>query len=585
MAFKLRSYQSSLVDKIYDAWNRVRVVLAVLATGGGKTAIFSWIIQQHNGASAAVVHRKEIVSQISLSLAALGVKHRIIAPPSVIRRIRRRHFRFLGACFVDQHALCGVVSVQTLTSASSDRNKDTQAWVRQVTFCVFDEGHHYVNTGSWAKAVDMMERAKLLLVTATPKRADGKGMGTEELGGSGYVEEMVEGPTTKWLMDQGFLSRYKYFAPDSDLDVADIALTAQGDFNAKALRERVVDSTLIGDLVAHYKAFADGKKFIVFNTDVLSAEETADEFKAKGIVCVALSGGTDGKIRDAELDKFENGENTGLTNVDLFDEGFDVPAVEVCAHGRPTASLAKYLQMCGRSFRVVYAEGYDLTTKEGRLAAIANGPKPYAIIIDPVRNWEKHGMPDFPRIWSLRDEDRNSNKSTDDTIPQKVCKGTEARPGCSQPYEAYLQCCPYCGLQPEIPERKKPKHVDGDLMELDVDAMAALFAEREQANLSEADYAVELHKPNANGKIIPPKFHGQAIRRHQGTMYRRKVLHNLLGWWIGLQPVDRDLGEKYRRFYLRYGIDMSTAFTLNQNDTDALIERVARSFHHDIFEE
>ena len=439
---------------------------------------------------------------------------------------------------------------------------------------MFDEGHHYVSTGSWAKAVDMMERAKLLLVTATPKRADGKGLGTEKLGGSGYVEEMVEGPTTKWLMDQGYLSRYKYFAPDSDLDVADIALTAKGDFNAKALRERVVDSTLIGDIVQHYKAFANDKKFIVFNTDVLSAEESAAEFNNHDVVCVALSGATEGGVRDTELDKFENDENTGLTNVDLFDEGFDVPAVEVCIHGRPTASLAKYLQMCGRSFRVVYAEGYDLTTQEGRLAAIANGPKPHAIIIDPVRNWETHGMPDFPRVWSLADEDRTSNKTNDDTIPQKVCKS------CTQPYEAYLPCCPYCGLAPEVPERKKPKHVDGDLLELDVEGMAALFAEREKANMSAAEFEVDMVKRN-----VPSIGRGRQLRAHMGAVYRRKVLHNLLGWWIGLQPADRDLGEKYRRFYLRYGIDMSTAFTLNQNDTDALIERVARSFHHDIFEE
>lgn len=580
MAFKLRGYQEDLVDKIYNAWLRVRVVLAVLATGGGKTAIFSWIILNHNGASAAVVHRKEIVSQISLALAGLGVRHRIIAPQSVIRRIRRRHFRFLGENFVDQHALCGVVSVQTLTSKSTCANKETMAWVNQVTLCVFDEGHHYVNTGSWAKAVDLMERAKLLLVTATPKRADGKGLGCEKLGGSGYVEEMVLGPTTKWLMNQGYLSSFKYFAPESDLDVGDIALTAQGDFNAKVLRERVVDSNLVGDLVVHYKSFCNGKKFIVFNTDVLSAEETAAEFQAHGVVCVALSGKTEGGVRDAELDKFENGENTGLANVDLFDEGFDVPAVEVCMHGRPTASLAKYLQMCGRSFRVVYAPGYDLGTQEGRLAAIANGPKPCAIIIDPVRNWEKHGMPDFPRIWSLKDEDRNADKTDDDTIPQKVCKGTPENRGCSQPYEAYLNACPYCGMVPPIPDRKKPKHVDGDLLELDVEGMAALFAEREKANMSEDEFRLDMVK-----RRVPTKGHGVQLRAHMGAVYRRKVLHHLLGWWIGLQPVNRDLGEKYRRFYLRYGIDMSTAFTLSQHDTDALIERVARSFHRDIYED
>ena len=573
MSFKLRDYQQALTAKIYDAWTRVRVVLAVLATGGGKTAIFSWIIQQHNGASAAVVHRKEIVSQISLSLAKLGVKHRLVAPQSVIRRIRRRHFRFLGESFVDQHAQCGVVSVQTLTSKSTDNNKDIQAWINQVTLCVFDEGHHYVNTGSWAKAVDMMHRAILLMVTATPKRADGKGLGAAELGGSGYIEEMVEGPTTKWLMGQGYLSSYKYYAPASDLDVSDIALTASGEFNAKALHARIVDSSLVGELVNHYKKFASGKKFILFSNDVETAELTAAEFLAENITCAALSGATEAGVRDSELDKFENGENTGLVNVNLFDEGFDVPAVEANVLARPTASLAKYLQMCGRTFRVVYAEGYDLSTQAGRLAAIANGPKPHAIIIDPVRNWEKHGMPDFPRIWSLKDEDRNSKASDDDTIPQKVCKA------CTQPFEAYLNTCPYCGSKPEPAQRSKPKHVDGDLLELDVEGLAALFAERQKADMSDEDFQRDMIVRN-----VPRIGQPRLLRKHRGAKYRREVLKNLLGWWVGMQPANRDMGEKFRRFYLRYGIDMSTAFTLNESDTDALIERVARGFKYDIFE-
>lgn len=573
MSFKLRKYQMSLVNAIHDAWNRVRVVLAVLATGGGKTVIFSYIIKDHNGASIVCVHRKEILSQISLSLAKLGVKHRIVAPQSVIRRIRRRHLRFLDACYVDQHALCGVASVQTLASKSSQNDAGLMSWVNQITLGVFDEGHHYVNTGSWAVAVHLLERAKLLFVTATPKRADGKGLGADA---SGFVEEMVEGKTTKWLIDNGFLTPYKYYAPASDLDVSDLAVTASGDFNAKALRARVVDSHLIGDIVAHYKQFADGKRFIVFNTDVLTAEETAAEFMAQGVECKALSGGTDAGERDAELDKFESGANLGLTNVDLFDEGFDVPLCDADVLGRPTQSLAKFLQMCGRVLRVVYAPGFDLSTIAGRKAAIAAGPKPYAIIIDPVRNWERHGMPDWPRVWSLDDEEKGARKTDMSTIPQKVCLA------CTQPHEAYYKTCPYCGFAPVPIERKKPKHVDGDLLELDVEGLAALFAERQAANMSDEDFARGLFHPDENGKIIPPKFHGQAVRRHSAAKYRRGVLHNLVGWWVGLQPTDRSMSEKYRRFYLRFGIDMSTAFTLNDKDTDALIARITKGFSYDI---
>lgn len=572
--FKLRPYQSELATKIYDAWQRVRVVLAVLATGGGKTAIFSWIMQRHVGASAAVVHRKEIVSQISISLARLGVKHRIVAPPSVVRRIRNRHFRFIGKCFVDQNALCGVVSVQTLTAKSADDNAALQAWLKQVTLAVFDEGHHYVNSGSWAKAIELLHRAKLLLTTATPERADGKGLGAHA---SGFVEEMVEGPSTKWLIDNGWLSPYKYFAPESDLDVEGIGVDKSGDFNARAFRERVVDSDLVGHAVRKYKQHAAGKSFIVFSTDVATSNETAKAFRDEGIQCVSLDGSTDGGVRDKELDAFESGVNLGISNVNLFDEGFDVPMCIAEVQERPTKSLAKYLQMCGRVLRPVYADGFDMGTKAGRLAAIAAGPKPFAIIIDQVRNWERNGMLDWPRIWSLDDRDKGARSTSSMNLPQRLCVGTKGVPGCSQPYEAYLKACPYCGVIPEPVDRKRPEHVDGDLLELDVDALAALFAQRQSAGMSDDDFQRDMI---ARG--VPKIGRPMQLRKHRSAKYRREVLHNLIGWWVGFQPASRDMGEKYRRFYLRFGVDMSTAFTLNEKDTDALIERITKGFTYDI---
>ena len=547
---KLRGYQQRMVADVYAAWQRVPSVLLVCPTGGGKTVVFSSIIHDHNGGAAAVVHRKEIVSQISLALARLGVKHRIIAPQSVIRRIRRRHFRFLNSCFVDQQSAVGVASVQTLASDSSARNRDLQSWVTQCTLAVFDEGHHYVNTGTWAKAVHALEAAKMLFVSATPKRADGKGLGRHA---SGFIDEMVEGPTTKWLIEKGYLSKYKYYAPQSDLDVSDLAVTASGDFNAKALRARVVDSHLIGDVVQHYKKFADGKPFIVFSTDVQTAEEQAAAFQAAGIECKALSGGTDNGERDESLDKFESGKITGLTNVDLFDEGFDVPAVVCVIIARPTESLAKFLQMIGRGLRIM----------EG---------KSHAVIIDPVRNWERHGMPDWPREWSLDDEDKGS-RSGSGTIAQRSCLA------CTQIYEAYYKACPYCGFAPEPAERSKPKHVDGDLLELDVEALAALFKEREAANMSDEEFMDDMIARN-----VPPFGRGQQLRAHQSAKYRRKVLDNLVGWWLGCQPANRSMSEKYRRFYLRFGVDISTAFTLSAADTDKLITKITEGFTHDITE-
>ncbi len=534
-----------------------------------NTICFSAIINEHNGAAAAVVHRKEIVGQISLALAKLGVKHRIIAPMPVVTRIRRKHLKEIGKSYVEPRAVVGVISVQTLTSGVSERNRGLQRWLKQITLCVYDEGHHYVEQGLWAKAVHAMENAKLLFVTATPERADGRGLGHVT---DGFAETMVEGPSTQWLIDQGYLCSFKYKAPKTNLDVSDIPITASGDLNTKAMRKRIVESELVGDVVSQYLQFAKGKRAIVFANDVATAEEMATAFNASGVVAAALSGQTDQGERDNKLDQFEGGQISVLVNVDLFDEGFDVPAVEAVILARVTESLAKYLQMVGRALRVVYAQGFDLSTTEGRLGAIAAGNKPHALVIDPVRNWERHGMPNWPRVWSLEGREKGSRGSAGDLIPQRVCLA------CTQPYEKFYDACPFCGEPaPEPVGRSAPEQVEGNLEELDVEAMSALFEKMRRADMSAEEYALDQER-----RFIPKIGRRRDMKRHLDSKYRRDVLRNLVAWWVGCQPDDRTQSEIHKRFFYRFGVDIGTAFTLKSKETDELIKRIEARFNEDL---
>lgn len=115
------------------------------------------------------------------------------------------------------------------------------------------------------------------------------------------------------------------------------------------------------------------------------------------------------------------------------------------------------------------------------------------------------------------------------------------------------------------------------MMELDQEAMAAVFAAMQKANIPDDEYV--------RGQIargIPPIGRTADLRRHQANRYRREVLRNLMGWWFGMQPPDRDMGEKYRRFYHRFGIDAATAMTLNAAESDALAVRIASLFTEDM---
>lgn len=550
--FSLRQYQQKWVRQVEDALRVFRYVLGVLPTGGGKTVCFSELLRRHGPGGLAVVHRKEIIAQISIAMGRCGIYHRVIAPDSVVAAVRRKHMREFGASFVDQRADAGVASVQTLTSKSSKNNRLLMEFINRVTFAVFDEGHHYIRSGLWGRAVDVLTNAKCLFVTATPERADGVGLGDATHDGGGYCQTMIEGPTTRWLIEQGFLCDFDYLAPETDADFANVAVTKTGDFNAKALRQRVVDSHMVGDVVGHYLKYTPGQRAIVFATDVATADEIAAEFAARSVRAVALSGQTPDADREHALNQFAEGALDVLINVDLFDEGFDVPAVEAVILARPTESLAKYLQQVGRVLRIM------------------NG-KTIAAVLDCVRNWERHGGPTWPRQWSLSSVKSAGSSSSSDTIKDKHCAA------CTRPYPAFHLNCPYCGYVDPPVDRSGPEKVDGDLTRMDMAAFEQMFKEYQAANMPDDEFERDMIRRN-----VPPIGRSQQAKKHRTVAARRQVLRNLLEMWGEAQPADRSDDEKQRRFYLRYNVDVMSAFTLDLNQTNALIDRLAASFHKDV---
>ena len=82
-ALTLRDYQTDDVRRLRNAysWGN-RAVLYQLATGGGKTVVFSHIVDgatQKGRRTAVLVHRRELVKQASAKLDWCGVAHGIIA--------------------------------------------------------------------------------------------------------------------------------------------------------------------------------------------------------------------------------------------------------------------------------------------------------------------------------------------------------------------------------------------------------------------------------------------------------------------------------------------------------------------------
>ena len=535
MSYTLRPYQQRLDAEVTSAWNSgSRNVLAVSPTGSGKTVFFAHCISRERGGSVAIAHRQELVSQISLALAREGVRHRIIGPPAVVRLCTSAHLDELGASFHDPGSRYAAAGVDTLV-----RLPPNDPLFLQTALWVLDEAHHVLADNKWGECAKRFVNARGLGVTATPLRADGKGLGRHA---DGLFDTMVVGPSMRDLIDQGFLTEYRIFAPPSDLDLSNVTIGATGDYSAKPLKEARQHSHITGDVVEHYLRIARGKLGVTFDTDVESATETAAAYRAAGVPAEVVSAKTPDSVRSAILRRFKQREVLQLVNVDLFGEGFDLPAIEVVSMARPTQSYALFVQQFGRSLRLLPG-------------------KTHAIIIDHVGNVLRHGLPDAYREWSLDRRERRARSSPTDVIPVRTC----LNPECVSVYERVLPACPYCGHAPLPTERSGPQYVDGDLCELSPEALAKM---RGDAARLRGDWF-----PTPAGAAI--EVVRSLEKRHVANRTAQQHLEDAIALWAGWQKhLGRGDAETYRRFYHTFGVDIGTAVALKAADSEPLTERI-----------
>lgn len=402
----LRQYQLDLVEEARHALAHHRSVLAVLPTGGGKTQVFCTIAElstKRNNNVLILVHRAELIEQASNRLSEMGVEHGVIAPGHPV-----------------VHAQVQVASIY-----SAARRLAAFPW--SPNLLLVDEAHH-CSAKSWKQVLEGYPNAKTIGWTATPRRLDGKGL-------SDSFEALVEGPSTRRLIEMGYLASYRLFAPPVGADLAGLRKRA-GDYQREELEQRMVAPGVTLAAVRNYKKFGDGRQAIAFCVSLKHAEQVTANFASAGLPVEQVDGSLSADERQERIGRFRDGKIRILVSVDLVSEGFDVPACECAILLRPTASLALYLQQVGRALR---PSGRD------------------AILLDCVGNSLKHGLPDDTREWSL-DGTAPKSRSELSAVPIRVC------PSCYSVHKP-APTCPYCG-HVHVDSRELPKEKEADLAEV-----------------------------------------------------------------------------------------------------------------------
>jgi superfamily II DNA or RNA helicase len=417
----LRPRQTKAIADLRQAYRQgFRAPILVAATGFGKSHTAVAMIQSATSKGLRVwflAHLRELLADASRRLTDAGIAHGWIAAghPG------------------DRRKPVQVVMIQTL-SRRLDRYEPPD-------FIIVDEAHlavakSYQDVFAWAP------KAKRLLLTATPIRLDGRGMGE-------VADLIVPTCSTQDLIDEKLLAPIRYYAPSAP-DMSGVRTTG-GDFNGADLAGAMNRPSITGDAVAHYRKHAHGRPAIAFCVTVEHAQAVADSFRQAGYRAAAISGDSDQVERDAALRGLQNGQLDLVANCALWVAGVDAPAVSCIILLRPTQSLTVYLQSVGRGLRM-------------------HPGKPDCMILDHAGNVQRHGLPTEPREWSL------------DAAPKKASskKSEVSVKSCPKCFAVVASMATHCGCGHVFEAKKRElKEVDGELQELDPETLKR-EARREQ---------------------------------------------------------------------------------------------------------
>ena len=541
----LRPYQEKLVSDTYQQWDAGKQFVAMVsATGSGKSMTLTAIVAKERDRGQYVLvlaHRQELITQLSDTMGRMEIRHQVIAANKVVRFAAKQSMENHGINYVDPNARVMVASVQSMREA---KIADLAKLGNKLTV-VQDEFHHATKKSkTWGGVLTPLLNAgaRGLGPTATPCRADGQGLSRET---DGYADVIVEGPSMRWLIDNGYLSQYKIYCPPTDLRLDNVETSkTTGDYKEKELKAEIGRSHIVGDIVSHYLKICPGKRGITFTVGVDTAEEVAEEYRKRGVPAIALSGRNADEERVQAIRDLKSGKILQIVNDSLIGEGVDIPAVEVVSFARPTQSYALYAQMFGRALRPF----------EG---------KSHAIIIDAVSNVMRHGLPDAPREWSLDRRERRTGKSEPSTV--RVCTA------CAAVYERFRDACPDCGEPvPKPAQRSGPEFVDGDLYELDPDVLAQMRNE-----VVGARETPEAMRDRLTGRYMPQAGVISEVRKQIKRLDALVKLDHTLAQWAGYRRAEGlSDSEIFRKFYLTYGVSWLEAQALEAADADKLRERI-----------
>jgi superfamily II DNA or RNA helicase len=345
----LRPYQVEARSAVAAVWEDADAgnPLIVLPTGCGKTRTALSIVEDELDAGGRVVwlaHRGELLTQ----------------PLAALRKTRPDLARHAGIVKAGQDEADRRLVFASIPTVAKKARRARILAHGEPSLVVVDEAHHSVAKGQ-RRAIAGLRGGRLLGLTATPDRADGKDLA--ELWQIAYSY-----PITRAISEGYLVPPYSVVCPVPDLDPGDLLGLSDEEQGEALIAAHIVEHTVetlsaprhavrLPDREASALLETRGRRWLVFTASIRQAELTAEALTAAGWRARWASGDTSADDRARLLRALAEQKIDVLVSPAIFTEGTDCPPVDGILLARACASWSLLVQCVGRGLRLSTATG------------------------------------------------------------------------------------------------------------------------------------------------------------------------------------------------------------------------------------
>lgn len=301
--------------------------LVISATGTGKTYMAAFDVRQlHPDTLLYIVHREEIL---------------VKAKDTFERLLGRGNMGLFTGNEKDYSSKKYIfTTIQTIRDHYQDFSPD------YFKYMIIDEAHH-ATSPSYSKVLDYFKPDFLLGMTATPERCDNGdifGLFDNNIAVEVRLNEALE---------EDLVFPFHYFGiTDVDgIDLSDISIDDVAEVAKRLKINRRVD--FIVKKMNFYGYDGETCKCLGYCVNIDHAQYMADEFNKREINSVCLTGDDPQWKRQEMMRRLENDDDPlqFIFTVAIFNEGVDIPSVNLVLMLRPTNSPIIFMQQLGRGLR------------------------------------------------------------------------------------------------------------------------------------------------------------------------------------------------------------------------------------------